>query len=325
MWFEALVGHRIRKKRRLVSAYFRDSEIERESRKLVTRKIVRVELLWSEEGTTYCSFRRVPHDAYSGYRSRWYLYSRHVNCYHAFENYRWISTSVSSDRWVPHVIVLTSDSSQGLWWSHSKDKITLLTLMSKEYFGNYFPSRVMSLVIIIYYNSSSKIVSSYELFTFSFGFPVISFQLRHFFLTDIFKSHSIFNSVTERRVRRDFSSWFSVRVICATSIGSFVTYNTLDVFFSVNVEHHFLQSSWWPQFNRGEHFAEICLFSFYTGRFFCDVALIDFFCSWRKALFCFIERSANASFGNMSKTLCVIKLDTTSDASVLDGQWTRRW
>ena len=55
--------------------------------------------------------------------------------------------------------------------------------------------------------------------------------------------------------------------------------------FSVKEEHHFLQSYWWPQFRPREHFVEICLFSFYTGRFFRDVALIDFFCC------CFVSLS----------------------------------
>ena len=86
--------------------------------------------------------------------------------------------------------------------------------------------------------------------------------------------------MTERTVRTDFSSWIFVRVICATSTGSFVTHLTLDVFFFfffVNVEDHFLQSSWWPDLIQDSTLQRSVFSLFFNWRFFSDVALIDFF------------------------------------------------
>ena len=119
-------------------------------------------------GRRIYSLRWIPDDASSGYRLRWFLYSLHVNCYHAFVYYRWISTFFSSARCGPHVIVLTSDSSQGLddpirrirsnywrWW--------------RKNIWNYLLTGQVTLIIIMSHPSSSTFVSSYGTLLFLIG------------------------------------------------------------------------------------------------------------------------------------------------------------
>ena len=48
-------------------------------------------------------------------------------------------------------------------------------------------------------------------------------------------------------------------------------------FFFVHVEDHFLQSSWWPDLIQSSTLQRSVFSLFFTGRFFRDAALIDFF------------------------------------------------
>ena len=97
---------------------------------------------------------------------------------------------------------------------------------------------------------------------------------RHFQITTYFLIH-----LTESRVRTDFSSWFSVRVICATSIGPLCdTYYFR--FFFFRKRRDITACSRPDDLNLIQKFAlQRSVFSFFTlVDFFRDVALIDFFC-----------------------------------------------
>ena len=151
-------------------------------------------------------------------------------------------------------------------------------------------------------------------------FPVISFQLQFFcyFFRQTFSNQNVLvDSVTERRVRTELSSWFSARVVCQTSTRE--TQITFDILFFSKRRTSFL--------------AVVLMFSISSRRALCrDLSFLfshwtifprrrfdRLFWSWSKELFCFIECFADTSFDNMSKILCVIKLHTTVDAST---QWT---
>ena len=106
---------------------------------------------------------------------------------------------------------------------HPKDKIKLLTRMTKEYLELFtHESNVIDnnhvLQVFLDVRKLIRIV-------YFFIYVTTFFFDRHFQTTTYFLIR-----LTESRVRTDFSSWFSLRVICATSIGPFVTHITLDFF-----------------------------------------------------------------------------------------------
>ena len=262
MWFEALIGHRIWKLCRLFSTYFRDSEtnvtLENWSLAKLSEKSS-CEVKRGQRIVLFVGFQLtltqdvVPDDL----------------CTHDMSTVitRLFTIVESRHQFVPIDVFLTSSCLRLIHLKNSDDPVRRIRSSCsrwwRENIWNCLLTIVMSLIRIMFYKW-------------------------HLFLTDIFKSLRIFwccywTTCPYRLL---------ILILCTRSLCNvnLVLCNTYHFrCFSVNVEHHFLQSSWWSQFSPREHFAEICPFSFHTGRFFRDVALIDFFVLEGKS--CFVSLS----------------------------------